>query len=156
MRPSSVTLPMTGSRRAFLSRPAKRRSSMLLPAPEGPKITVQSEERRHSISRRKLPRRALKLSSSTSFAPALFPFGIENCQCNHAEGEEDGGSAAGGGVVEVFDLVIEDDGEGAGGAGDVAAEHEDYSEFADGVEEAEDCSGDQRSTCEGDEEGKDD
>ena len=44
----------------FLSRPASRRSSVLLPAPEGPKITVQSEARRHSTSRWKLPRRALR------------------------------------------------------------------------------------------------
>ena len=44
---------------------------------------------------------------------------------------------AGGGVVEVLDLVVEDDRERARGAGNVAAEHEDDAEFADGVKEAE-------------------
>ena len=59
--------------------------------------------------------------------------------------EQDGGGAVGGGVVEVLDLVVEHDGEGARGAGDVAAEHEDDAEFADGVEKAENCGGDEAS-----------
>src|SRR5580658_5741748 len=63
-------------------------------------------------------------------------------------GEQDGGGAVGGGVVEVLDLVVEDDGEGARGAGNVSAEHEDYAELAHGVEKAEDGGGNKRSAGE--------
>ncbi len=61
-----------------------------------------------------------------------------------AQGKEDCGGAIRGGVVEVLDLVVEDDGESAGGAGNVAAEHEYDAELADGVEKTEHDGGQKR------------
>ena len=43
-------------------------------------------------------------------------------------------------VGEVLHLVIDGDGEGAGGAGDISADHEHHAEFTDGVRETEQSS----------------
>ena len=58
------------------------------------------------------------------------------------------GGATGGGVVEVFHLVVEHDGKRARGAGNVAAEHEDDAELADGVKKAEHNGGEKRAASE--------
>ena len=69
---------------------------------------------------------------------------VDGEEGEEAEEEQEFGGAVCGGVVEVLHLVVEGDGEGAGGAGDVSAEHEDDAEFADGVGEGEDRRGDER------------
>src|ERR1700691_4590432 len=67
---------------------------------------------------------------------------IEEHQGDEGDAEQDERSAIGGGVGEVLDLVVDGNGEGAGGAGDVAADHEDDTEFTDRVREAESRGGD--------------
>lgn len=49
----------------------------------------------------------------------------------------------GAGVIEGLDTVVDVDGDGAGDAGEIAANHENYAEFAEGVSEAEDNGGEQ-------------
>src|SRR5882762_7932022 len=128
--------PASGS--CILSRPAMSRRSVLLPAPDGPKTTVHGVASLHSMSRWKLPRRALRLSST--IAPLLPVPGptcvqatgtrVDQDERKNAEDEQREGSAIGGGVVEAFYLVEEHDGEGARRAGDVSTEHQDYAELA--------------------------
>ena len=86
----------------------------------------------------------------------LLGFGIDQCKSEDAHAEQDGGGAVGGGVVEVFHLVIEDDGKRARGAGNVAAEHEDDAELADGVQKTEHDGGEQRAARERNENAGDD
>ncbi len=98
------------------------------------------------------------MSSSTvaSGAGAKFDWpSVDGDEGKGAEDEQDGGSLVGGGVVEVFNLVEEDDGESAGGSGDVSTEHEDDAEFTEGVEEGEDAGGEERPAGEGNQEGAD-
>ena len=86
----------------------------------------------------------------------LLRFGVDNREGQNAHAEQDGGGAVGGGVVEVFHLVIEHDGKRARGAGNVAAEHEDYAELADGVQKTEHDGGEQRAARERNENAGDD
>ena len=86
---------------------------------------------------------------------ALLGCGIDGDEGEDAETEEDCGGAVGGVVIEVLDLIVEDDGEGAGCAGNVSAEHKDDAELADGVKEAEDDGGEKGAARERDEDGRD-
>ena len=74
--------------------------------------------------------------------------GVHDDEGCDAEEEEQERGVICGGVIEVLDLIEEDEGEGAGGTGDVSAEHEDDAEFSHGVQEAEDCRCKQRAACE--------
>ena len=71
-------------------------------------------------------------------------------------GEQEESGMVGGGVVAFFDEVEEGDGEGAGVAGDVAAEHEDDAELADGVGKGEEGGGEQGALAERESEGAED
>src|SRR5579863_5921142 len=122
------------------SRPASNRSNVLLPAPEGPKITVHPDAKAHSTSRWKLPRCASsKNSSMAARRSVLLSPGIEKCQSDDAHPQQDGG-----GVVEVFYLVVKHDGERACRAGNIAAEHENHAELTDGVQKTEHDGSEQR------------
>lgn len=74
---------------------------------------------------------------------------VDDEEGDHGDEEKQECGVVGGGVVEVLDLVVESDGEGSGGSGDVAAEHEDDAEFAYGVGEGEDGGGEERGAREG-------
>ena len=75
--------------------------------------------------------------SSSTAASTRASAQVDGGQGSGAKGEQDGRGAVGGGVVEVLHLVVKHDGEGAGCAGNVSAEHEHHAELAHGVEEAE-------------------
>jgi len=57
--------------------------------------------------------------------------------CEKREGE-----LVGGGVLDGLDVIVDGDGDGARGAGKIAADHEDDAEFAERVSEGENNSGD--------------
>uniref|UniRef100_E6QN49 Uncharacterized protein n=1 Tax=mine drainage metagenome TaxID=410659 RepID=E6QN49_9ZZZZ len=116
------------------SRPAMSRSRELFPAPDGPKKTVSGASRWQASSMRNGPRWALRSSSSMV---VLTGARVEGDEGDEAKREQQTRGAVGGGVVKVLDLVEKDDGESAGGAGDVSAKHEDYAELAEGVEKTE-------------------
>src|SRR5579863_2627977 len=130
------------------SRPASNRSNVLLPAPEGPKITVHPDAKAHSTSRWKLPRCASsKNSSMAARRSVLLSPGIEKCQSDDAHPKQDGGGVVGGGIVEVLNLVIKNDGERPCRAGNIAAEHENHAELTDGMQKAEHDGSEQRTPC---------
>jgi hypothetical protein len=68
---------------------------------------------------------------------------VEEKEGDEGHGDKQERGAVGGGVREVLDLIVEGDGEGAGGARDVSADHEDDAEFTDGVGKAEGRGGDE-------------
>src|SRR5579862_955866 len=81
--------------------------------------------------------------------------GVDGCQGGDAQSEKDGCGSVGGGVVEVFYLVVEHDGERACGSGDITAEHEDDAEFAHGVKKCEYAGGQDGTASEGHKKRKD-
>ena len=68
---------------------------------------------------------------------------VDKQESEEGDGDEHECGAVGGGVVELLHLVEDGDGERASDAGDVAAEHEDDAELADGVGEGEDGGGEE-------------
>jgi len=62
--------------------------------------------------------------------------GVEKEKCENCDANKQERSAIGGGPGEILDLIVDRDGESASGAGDVAPDHEDDSEFTDGVGKA--------------------
>ena len=69
---------------------------------------------------------------------------IDEQESDEGESDQGSGGEVCGGVLELLDLIEDGDGEGSGDAGDVAANHEDDSELADGVGEGEDGGGEKR------------
>ena len=117
----------------------------LLPLPEGPKRMVQGADSfmpaatwsgPSLASTRRVWCRSNKLRPPVAAA-------VDEQEGKEGEGDEGGGGKVRVGVTEFLDVVKDGDGEGAGDAGDVAADHEDYAEFADGVGEGEDGRGEE-------------
>ena len=65
-------------------------------------------------------------------------------QDEEGEGEQSDGVMIGQRIVDGLYFIVDGDGSYAGLAGDTAADHHDYAEFADGVGEAKHSAGDQR------------
>ena len=74
---------------------------------------------------------------------------VDDEESDERQGYEYCRGEVGGGVAEFLDLIVDGDGESAGDAGDVATDHEDYTEFTDGVGEGEDGGGEERGAREG-------
>src|ERR1700723_1092280 len=123
--------------------PAMSRSRVDLPAPDGPKITVHSELKLHPMSRSKLPRWALRASSSTA-ASRRPSANVNCCQGRSTEAKQNCRGAIGGGIVKVFHLVVEHDRKRARGSGNVSAQHEHNAELTRGVQKGEHRCGHQR------------
>src|SRR5665213_994229 len=87
-------------------------------------------------------------SVSAKQRPPACAAPVDCNQRQQAKDEQYAGGAVGGCVVEVLHLVIERDGEGAGGAWNVAAQHQHHAELADSVGEGEDGGGDEGRLCE--------
>src|ERR1700723_3560955 len=149
-RPSSTTRADFWRAGPESANPAMSRSRVDLPAPDGPKITVHSELNVHPMSRSKLPRWALRTSSST--AASRRPSAQVNCrQGNSTEAKQNECRAIGGGIVKVFDLIVEHDRKRARGSGNVSAQHQHDAELAHGMQKGEHRCGDQRAARKRDE-----
>ncbi len=123
------------------------RRTVLLPLPEEPKRTVQGAVRSKARWRWRGP--VLRSASTWWWGEGLDKFGppsaeaVDEEESDEGEGDQGGGGQVGGGVLELLHLVIDGDGEGSGDSGDVASDHEDDSELADGVGEGEDGGGEE-------------
>src|SRR5580700_6366335 len=62
---------------------------------------------------------------------------VEQDERDERDGQQQQRGAVGLSVLEILHLIVDGDGKGACGAGDIAADHEDDTEFADRVREAE-------------------
>src|SRR6266568_3744380 len=130
------------------SSPARQRSTVVLPAPEGPYRTVTraSSSGRTSAARTVEPR-TNTFSMSNASVPmsaeqgsALERVGEDEHRERHDEEEERG--PARGGVVELLDGVVDRDRERPRGPRDVAADHEDHPELPERMREREHGAGD--------------
>src|SRR5438309_2032753 len=105
-RPSSTIRPFFIE---FASSPAMRRSSVLFPAPEGPKTTLHGAVRRQVISSWYAPRLACSEISSKRTSAGGPSHGIDCDQRGEAQGQKQTSCPIGGVVIEVLHLVVEDD-----------------------------------------------
>jgi hypothetical protein len=67
---------------------------------------------------------------------------VEQDERDEGDAQQEQRGAIGLGVAEILNLIVDGDGQGAGSAGDIAADHEDDAEFTHGVGEAKGGCGD--------------
>src|SRR5262245_33404541 len=121
-----------------VSRPAMQRSTVVLPAPEGPNrmvIDAASEIRTEAWTRGP-PLNCLPMSAISSKEPPLSIESINDGKNNERNDQQHRRRQSSRRIVEALHLVVDVDRESPCYAGNVTADHQNDSELSHGVREA--------------------